>query len=264
MRPRSRQHATPRFHPFEIGGEVASGEERAHRLADDPFVLGARPAGERHGLVEHGHAHGHPSGLHVGQATIGQCLHLEVDVTEPPCPIEGQVGPLDQHRRVVHVTAHGGECCVALRNARRLVLHQPHGPEEPRSGCDPVAQHVGVHVAQAGAGHGRLTPVPFRRQPDDRGREMGHRTVDVPGGQRVVSPSENVRVHRSGVLVGVLAAAGEAPLFDLVEGGRRAGRVPGFGNDVHALHRCQFDLVAPAVLTGLRLVLHGERTYTCP
>ena len=72
-------------------------------------------------LVQHRHALGHSTGLHVGQAAVGQRLRLEVDVAEAPGPVEGELGPRHQLGGVVHVAAHGAERRIALLDARGLV-----------------------------------------------------------------------------------------------------------------------------------------------
>ena len=99
------QQAGPRSGALEVGGEVAGGEERAHRLGSGAGVVG-RPARQRHGLVEQRHALGHPAGLHVGQPGVGERLGLEVDVAEPTGPVEGQLGGGQQLGGVVDVAAH--------------------------------------------------------------------------------------------------------------------------------------------------------------
>ena len=134
------EHPAPGLGPLEVGDGVAGGEERAHRLADGEGVARPAAAGHGHGLVDHGHAFCDTAGPDLGQATVGQGLHLQVDVAEAAGPVEGELGPLGQDRRVVDVASQAGQGDVALLDARGLVLEEPHGPGVPGPGRYLVGQ----------------------------------------------------------------------------------------------------------------------------
>ena len=142
MRPRRRSRSRPRPGPFEVGGVVAGGEERADRLGRGVGVVG-RTARQCHRLVEQCHALDDPTGLHVGQPGVGQRLGLQVDVTEAAGPIERQLRRRQQLGRVIDVASHRGHRHPALLQAWRLVLDQPPGPSEPGPARRQVAHRVG-------------------------------------------------------------------------------------------------------------------------
>ncbi len=172
------QDVGPRAGPLEVGGVVARGEERAHRLAGGLHVVG-RSARQGHGLVQQRHAFGDPPRLHVGQAGVGESLGLEVHVAEPAGPVEGQLGAGEQRRRVVHVAAQRCHRHPPLLDARGLVLDQAGGPQEPRPARGQVAHEVGEQVTEPGAGQGGPTPVAGGGEAPDGGGQVGRRTIDV-------------------------------------------------------------------------------------
>ena len=196
------QQWAPRLHPLEVGGDVARGVERAHRLRHDAGVLRATPAGQGHRLVEHGHALGHPARFHPGQPTVGQGLDLEVDVAEAPRPVEGQVGSFDEHGRVADVATQTRQRHPPLLDAGWLVLDQADGPAVPGLGSHPVAHEVGEQVADACGRQGGLAVVPGGRETPGRGGEVRDGALEVTGFpglarrlQQVPRPNALLRQH---------------------------------------------------------------------
>jgi hypothetical protein len=183
------EQVCPRPGPLEVGGEVAGGEERAHRLGRGGLVV-SRTAHQGHGLVEEGHARIDVARLHLREPRVGQCLRLEVQVAELPGPIEGELRPLEQHGGIVDVAAHGGDGHPALLQAGWEVGDQPLGPGEPRPARGLVAQDVGHGVAEAHARHRRLAGQPRGREAAHGRRQVGDQPLDVSFGERPIRPNE--------------------------------------------------------------------------
>jgi hypothetical protein len=172
------QQLGPRGRPVEVGAVVAGGEERARRLAGHVLVV-ARPAHQRHRLVEHRHALLDPPGLDVGEAAVGEGLGLEVHVAEAPGPVECEVGALEQLVGVPHVAAHGGDRRPALLDARWLVGEEGVGAREPGPAGRQVAEGVAEQVTQLDAHHGRLALLPRLGQRPEGARQVGEHRLDV-------------------------------------------------------------------------------------
>ena len=158
--PVAAQQLGPRVGPPEVGGEVARGEERAHRRRRGQRVVG-RPARQRHRLVEHRHALVDASALHVGQPAVGERLRLQLDVAEAASAVEGQLGRGQQLGRVVDLAAHRRRRppiparCTAARRRRAggPGRTRPGPPAGCRASAEDVAQphahHRRAHVSSA-------------------------------------------------------------------------------------------------------------------
>jgi len=148
------------------------------------------PAGQRHGLVEQRHALVEPARLHVGQPGVGQRLRLEIDIAEPPGPVEGKLGGRQQLGGIVDVASQARDRHPALLHAGRLVLNEPPSPSKPGSARSEVPQHDGEDVAQPDAGHRRPAWFARRSEVADRGRQVGDHRVDVEPSDGLVGPIE--------------------------------------------------------------------------
>ena len=169
---------------LEVAGEVAGGEERADRLGRRAGVV-RRTAGQRHRLVEHRHPLGDATGLHVGEAAVGERLGLEVDVAELAGPVEGQLGVGEQHVRIGDFAAHRGDRDPALFDARRLLIDEPARSGEPcPTGVD-VAHRIRVDVTQTDTRHCRVARLARLREAPHRGRQLGHDRRHVAAGPRL-------------------------------------------------------------------------------
>ncbi|MDQ3643911.1 MAG: hypothetical protein M3356_00135 [Actinomycetota bacterium] len=187
--PAAAQHVDPGGGAVEVASEVAGGEERAHRLAGDLVVVRGA-AGEGHRLVEQSHALLDPSGLHVGEARVGQRLRLEVDIAETTGPVQGEGGVGEENVRVVDIASERRDRHPPLLEARRLVLDQPPGPDEPGAGRRVIPEEVGEQPAEASAGHRRATVVADRGQLTDGHRKVARRCLAVEPGERLLCQLE--------------------------------------------------------------------------
>ena len=186
------QELRPRPGPVEVGGVVAGGEERAHRLAAGVEVVGGT-AGQGHGFVEQRHALGDAPRLYVGQPAVGQRLRLEVHVAEVPGAVEGELGPGEQLLGVAGIASHGGDGHPALFDAGLDVLEQAGGAGEPGPSRRQVSHGVGQHVAEPGAGHRRGPGVPGGGEGPHGGGQVGDESVDVHAGVGLVGELERSR-----------------------------------------------------------------------
>ena len=117
--------------------------------------------------------------LHMGQAGVGHCLGLQVDVGEPVGPVQREFGTIQQLDGVVDLAPHRRHRDPPLLDAWRLVSDEPGGSSEPRSAGGLVPQHDGVDITEAGARHGGLALVTGSGEAPDRRPEVRDGTGEV-------------------------------------------------------------------------------------
>jgi len=98
---------------------------------------------------------------------------------DPVGTAEVELGPSEQHRRIIHVAPQPGHRHPPLLHARFFAFDEAGGTREPDPASRQIAHVVGEEIAEADARHRCAAALPRRRELANGRREVRDRRVEV-------------------------------------------------------------------------------------